>query len=99
MPRLKLAYSGVALNRAALSGWRAFPGSGVLSGSRSTMLVHQGLSGKLRISEALANAFPHPVNEPLKVVHVPIVEAKRLFIKIAFQVVRRPKCKCRQGCV
>lgn len=25
MPRLKLAYSGVALNRAALSGCRAFP--------------------------------------------------------------------------
>lgn len=86
MPRLKLAYSGVALNGAELSDWPAFPCSGVFLESQSAMLIHHGLAGLFHIRKALAEDLPHPINETLKVVHIAVIVSESLFVQVCFQV-------------
>jgi hypothetical protein len=89
MMSVKLENSGVALNRAALRGCRAFPGSafsGALGFRPSTMGHLPVFPGQLLAGDATANSLAHSKDEAMHIVRVAIVIAKHLFVHVPEEV-------------
>jgi hypothetical protein len=89
MMLVKLANSGVALNRAALRGCRAFPGSGVsgiLERRPSAMRHLSFFPSQLFVSDSSTQALAHPKDESVNVICVPVIKPKGLLIDVAEQM-------------
>src|ERR1035438_6450272 len=83
------ANSGLALNRAALRGWRVFPSLRVSDdwSCRPSAMRHLSFfPGQLPVCDPTSQTLAHPNNEAVDIVRVPIVEPKRLLINVTEQV-------------